>query len=188
MLCQYPRSGSLWPLFEPFGDRAAPAVREIRNLVDPIIEDAMAKKLQLQATGAKMDADDMTFLDYMISKIDGELRSVPTGPCLFTPAADVELVRAEVLNILLASRDTVRLGRVGCLGLGSHGVTDGTCAPAQIASLLTFTVYCLTQHPDVQHALRAEVERVVGESREPTHADIREMRYREYGKPSPVSY
>ncbi|KZV94028.1 cytochrome P450 [Exidia glandulosa HHB12029] len=118
------RIGSLWPLFEPFGDHAAPAVNIIRDLIDPIIQDAIRQVASLQ----------------------------PWSSSLIYPTLDVELVRAEVMNILLAARDTM-------------------------ASILTFTIYCLTQHPGVQDALRHEVERVVGESREPTHEDIREMRY-----------
>lgn len=124
----HPR-GSLWPVFEIFGDRTAPAVKIIDDLIGPIIDSAMAKRGQLS------DIDEMTFLDYMVSQID-----------------DPKLVRAEVLNILLASRDT-------------------------LASVLTFTVYCLTQHADVQATLRAEIERVVGD-RAPTPQDVREMRYR----------
>ncbi|EJD44086.1 cytochrome P450 monooxygenase pc-3 [Auricularia subglabra TFB-10046 SS5] len=122
------RIGSLWPVFEIFGDRTAPAVKIIDDLIGPIIDGAMAKRGQLG------DVDEMTFLDYMVSEID-----------------DPKLVRAEVLNILLAARDTM-------------------------ASVLTFTIYCLTQHADVQAKLRAEIERVVGD-RTPTSQEIRNMRY-----------
>lgn len=122
------RIGSLWPVFEMFGDRTASAVKIIDDHIGPIIDSAMAKRGQLG------DMDEMTFLDYMVSEID-----------------DPKLVRAEVLNILLAARDTM-------------------------ASVLTFTIYCLTQHADVQARLRAEIDRVVGE-RPPTSQDVREMRY-----------
>jgi cytochrome P450 len=66
--------------------------------------------------------------------------------------ADPILVRDETLNILLAGRDTT-------------------------ASLLTSTLYALSQNPGVLARLRAEILSVVGPARAPVPDDIRAMKY-----------
>jgi len=65
---------------------------------------------------------------------------------------DPVILHDEVLNILIAGRDTT-------------------------AASLTFAVYFLSQHPHVLERLRAEVLEKVGASRRPTYDDIREMKY-----------
>ncbi|KAF9450762.1 cytochrome P450 [Macrolepiota fuliginosa MF-IS2] len=66
--------------------------------------------------------------------------------------SDPKILKDETLNIMLAGRDTT-------------------------AATLTFTVYLLSQHPDVMKRLRQEILDKVGPTRRPTFDDIREMRY-----------
>ena len=47
----------------------------------------------------------------------------------------------------------------------------------QTAGTLTFTIYRLSQHPDVFKRLRAEILNKVGPSRRPTYDDLRDMKY-----------
>jgi len=70
------RIGTLWPIFEAFGDKTLPAVKIIRGMVDPIVADALAKKRLRQ--GQEKDIEDMTFLDWMVEQMDGEF--VCLGP------------------------------------------------------------------------------------------------------------
>ncbi|KAJ7056011.1 cytochrome P450 [Mycena amicta] len=65
---------------------------------------------------------------------------------------DQTILRDEILNISVAGWDTT-------------------------ASLLTFTIYMLAEHPQVLSTLRAEILRVVGPNRRPGYDDLREMKY-----------
>ncbi|KAJ7662330.1 cytochrome P450 [Mycena rosella] len=65
---------------------------------------------------------------------------------------DHTILRDEILNISVAGRDTT-------------------------ASLLTFTIYMLAEHPNILLKLRNEILRVVGPTRRPTHDDFRELKY-----------
>ncbi|KAJ6483937.1 cytochrome P450 [Mycena sanguinolenta] len=65
---------------------------------------------------------------------------------------DPTILRDEVLNVTLAGRDTT-------------------------ASLLTFTIYMLTEHPGIFAKLREEIFRVVGPTQRPTFDDFRTMKY-----------
>ncbi|KAJ7023152.1 cytochrome P450 [Mycena alexandri] len=65
---------------------------------------------------------------------------------------DHTILRDEILNITAAGRDTT-------------------------ASLLTFTVYMLTEHPNILSRLRQEIIRVVGPNQRPTYDNFREMKY-----------
>ncbi|KAJ7055990.1 cytochrome P450 monooxygenase pc-3 [Mycena amicta] len=65
---------------------------------------------------------------------------------------DQTILRDEILNISVAGRDTT-------------------------ASLLTFTIYMLAEHPQVLSTLRAEIQRVVGPNQRPSYDDFREMKY-----------
>ncbi|KAJ3994481.1 cytochrome P450 [Lentinula boryana] len=65
---------------------------------------------------------------------------------------DPIILRDEIMNLAVAGRDTT-------------------------ASLLTFTVYMLSQHPDILRKLRSEILSVVGPNRQPTYDDFRDMKY-----------
>ena len=81
---------------------------------------------------------------------------------------DLTVLHDEVLNILLAGRDTVG---------GLHTLIQLCSLGNQTATTLTFTIYLLSMHPDVLKRLRAEVLEKVGPKQRPTYADIKEMRY-----------
>lgn len=66
--------------------------------------------------------------------------------------ADPKVLRDEVLNILLAGRDTT-------------------------TNTLSYGIYMLSKHPDVLKRLRQEVLETVGESRRPDFEDMRSMKY-----------
>ncbi|KAK0436982.1 cytochrome P450 [Desarmillaria tabescens] len=64
---------------------------------------------------------------------------------------DPKVIQDELINILVAGRDTT-------------------------ASLLTFAVYMMCEHPDMTARLRSEILERVG-NRKPTYEDIRDMKY-----------
>ena len=65
---------------------------------------------------------------------------------------DRTLIRDEIMNIMIAGRDTT-------------------------ACTMTMAVYMLTQHPDMMRRLREEILSKVGASRRPTLEDMRDMKY-----------
>lgn len=76
----------------------------------------------------------------------------------------------QLLNILLASRDTV--------GVLHDHVRRGThCTILQTSALLTFVTYFLALHPDVARRLRTEVLEHCGGEKAPTFEDIKNMKY-----------
>ncbi|KAK0491658.1 cytochrome P450 [Armillaria novae-zelandiae] len=64
---------------------------------------------------------------------------------------DPKVIQDELVNVLVAGRDTT-------------------------ASLLTFAMYMMCEHPEMAQRLRAEILEKVG-TRQPTYADIRDMKY-----------
>ncbi|KAJ7909793.1 cytochrome P450 [Mycena leptocephala] len=65
---------------------------------------------------------------------------------------DHTILRDEILNITTAGRDTT-------------------------ASLLTFTIYVVAEHPEILAKLREEILRVVGPMQRPTYYNFRDMKY-----------
>ncbi|KIK53184.1 hypothetical protein GYMLUDRAFT_250607 [Collybiopsis luxurians FD-317 M1] len=65
---------------------------------------------------------------------------------------DKQVIKDELVNILVAGRDTT-------------------------ASLLTFAIYVLTQHPELTKKLRKEILEFVGPSGRPTYKNIADMKY-----------
>ncbi|KAG8897440.1 hypothetical protein FRC01_011339, partial [Tulasnella sp. 417] len=66
--------------------------------------------------------------------------------------SDVELIKDQLLNILLAARDTT-------------------------AQLLSWTCYVLALHPDIMARLREEVLATYGDSESPTFENIKSLKY-----------
>ncbi|KAJ7174420.1 cytochrome P450 [Mycena filopes] len=65
---------------------------------------------------------------------------------------DKEVIRDAIFNILIAGRDTT-------------------------AATLTYSVYMLAEHPDIEAKLRKEILDTVGSSKMPTYDDLRGMKY-----------
>ncbi|KAG9006477.1 hypothetical protein FRB93_008605 [Tulasnella sp. JGI-2019a] len=128
-----------WQLREIFGDRTRGEMKIMCNLVDPIIDAAVRRKAKVGEKGAPeqegSDGDRKTLLSHLVSETE-----------------DREMIRDELLNILLAGRDTT-------------------------AANLTFTVYFLAMHPPVLVRLRKEVMDVIGPTERPDFEQIKDMKY-----------
>ena len=77
----------------------------------------------------------------------------------------------QLINLLVAGRDTV------CLLSPSNGKRALTTLTVQTASLLSFSLYMLTQYPDIAQRLSQEIFEKVGTTKSPTYDDIRDMKY-----------
>ncbi|KLO20137.1 cytochrome P450 monooxygenase pc-1 [Schizopora paradoxa] len=135
------RYGASWPLFNFWGVRTKDSMDIINAFIDPIMREAVAKKKenskQIRSESAvDSDADEgESFLDNLVKHTE-----------------DPILLRDEILNIMIAGRDTT-------------------------ASTLTFAVYCLAMYPEILARLRQEVLTKVGTERHPTYDDLRDMKY-----------
>ncbi|GJE84227.1 cytochrome P450 [Phanerochaete sordida] len=129
----------LWPWFELFQSRTDEPMREIDRWLAPIIQKALGVAQEAEKQGTvgveKQVEEDETLLDHL-------------AKC----TTDPNILHDEILNILLAGRDT----------------TAGT---------LTFVIYFLSQHPDVLRRLRQEIIDTVGPTNRPSYDDIKQMKY-----------
>lgn len=82
-----------------------------------------------------------------------KVRRVSSLQNSFTSNVDLKEVRDELLNILFAARDTM-------------------------TSLFTWITYIFATHPQIMERARNEVLAIVAETRAPSMADLRQMRYR----------
>ena len=78
------------------------------------------------------------------------------------------VLKDEILNILIAGRDTVR-------SPSSFG--HGLIICCKTAGTLTFVVYLLSTRPRVLARLREEVLTEIGPRNRPTYEAIRDMKY-----------
>ncbi|KAH8831094.1 cytochrome P450 [Flagelloscypha sp. PMI_526] len=126
-----------WPLFEFWGDRVEKRMGVIHDYLNPVIQEAFARKQRKELAGDedKGLGESETLIDYLVERTD-----------------DPIIIRDEVLNILIAGRDTT-------------------------ASTLTVAIYMLAQHPHVLERLRSEILEKLGTSRRPTFDVFRDMKY-----------
>ncbi|KAI6040639.1 cytochrome P450 [Pisolithus marmoratus] len=132
------RFGSIWRLAEFWSDRIQKKMVVCYRFIDPILKEALEMKGK-QSTGQVCAEDKRVLEDTLLGH-------------LVNCTEDPTVIRDEIVNILIAGRDTT-------------------------ASTLTYLVYMLSQHPKVLERLREEVLSKVGSSRRPTYDDVRDMNY-----------
>ncbi|KAJ2923800.1 hypothetical protein H1R20_g13302, partial [Candolleomyces eurysporus] len=106
-------------------------MKVVHAFIDPIVAVAIDKK----KSTVVVEKDEETLLENLVNSTE-----------------DPIILRDEVMNLLVAGRDTT-------------------------ASLLTYTIYMLAEHPDILSRLREEILTSIGPDRKPTYADLREMKY-----------
>ncbi|KAF7323743.1 hypothetical protein MKEN_00595300 [Mycena kentingensis (nom. inval.)] len=131
------RWGGVWPLLEMTGDATEEPMRIVDAFIGPIVEAAVKRKEAYAA--ALLDGEKKEEAETLLDE-------------LLNLTSDPKVLKDEVLNILLAGRDTTM-------------------------SVLTSVVYFLSVYPEVFKRLRTEILERVGTERRPTYDDIREMKY-----------
>ncbi|KAG9121911.1 hypothetical protein FRC07_001943, partial [Ceratobasidium sp. 392] len=132
---------ALWPFVEMFWDRTGEDMSVIDKYVRPILREKLKERGKMggksRVEGGEVELEDGsdTLLDHLIQ---------------FT--SDETVIKDEIVNILVAGRDTT-------------------------AATLTFAVYLLATHPKVLAKLRAEILARLGSTKYPTSDDFREMKY-----------
>ncbi|KAL4076590.1 cytochrome P450 [Scleroderma yunnanense] len=128
------RTGLIWPLFELFNDKTAPYVDTIRQWVDPLVRQTLEDNAAVKQAGIERSMAEKTFLQHLADS-----------------TKDTGMIRDQLLNMLLAARDTT-------------------------SCLLTYVTYFLALHPNVAAKLRQEVEDVCGDQ-PPTFENIKKLKY-----------
>ncbi|TFK35037.1 cytochrome P450 monooxygenase pc-3 [Crucibulum laeve] len=145
-------AGLPYPYYSPLAElseaRDHPANKFSRafddaSFINPILAAAVKRKREnskssestLKFTSDREVKEGETLLDHLINYTDDET-----------------VLRDEILNILLAGRDTT-------------------------TNSITFATYMLAEHPDVFQKLRQEILEKVGDTKRPTFDDMRDMKY-----------
>ncbi|KAG8996915.1 hypothetical protein FRB94_011016 [Tulasnella sp. JGI-2019a] len=129
-----------WPLFEFWDDEVKRHMEPIYSYIEPIVQRALdegAANGTLQGRDTEEGPEDHeTLLDHLVSV-----------------TRDRNIIRGELLNILLAARDTT-------------------------AHLITTVLYFLaTEDPEISVCLRKEIADIVGSKNIPTYENIKDMKY-----------
>ncbi|KAF7305559.1 Cytochrome P450 [Mycena chlorophos] len=122
----------LWPLWELRQDGTKEGMEAVRSFLSPIIAVAVERK-RARAEAEKTEAQNL--LDELVNSTE-----------------DREVLMDEMVNILLAGRDTTM-------------------------HTLTMVIYFLSIYPSISQRLRTEILDQVGSTRRPTYEDIRDMKY-----------
>ena len=93
-----------WKLFEFWEDRFTEPMAVIRKVLDPIVENALQKGGK-GPTGDNVEAE--TLLSHLVKLTDGK-HPIHLFCSVSYVFKDPKIIRDEVLNILIAGRDSVR--------------------------------------------------------------------------------
>ncbi|KAF4623248.1 hypothetical protein D9613_002331 [Agrocybe pediades] len=129
------RYGWAWPLAEMFKDESYQPMQVVNAYIEPIVKEALIRKKSLPPKEKGSEEEYETLLDHLVSVTD-----------------DPTVLKDEILNIMIAGRDTT-------------------------AATLTFIIYFLSIYPDVLARLREEIISKVGHTRRPDYDDVKEMKY-----------
>ncbi|TCD71088.1 hypothetical protein EIP91_000180 [Steccherinum ochraceum] len=127
--------GYFWPAFQLFNDDLQPHVDVIDKWIEPMISRVLENKSQMRKAGLSSQVDQSTFLEYLAEHTE-----------------DPQVIKDQLLNVLLAGRDTT-------------------------AALLTFVLYMMAMHPEVARKMRTEVLEQIGSHDAPTFDGLKSLRY-----------
>ncbi|KAF9530727.1 cytochrome P450 monooxygenase CYP63 [Crepidotus variabilis] len=127
--------GSIWPLFELLKDKNEEHCKIIHEWLDPLVRSSLEQKRKRKMANIQSPISEKNFLEHLSESTD-----------------DSVLIRDQLLNMLLASRDTT-------------------------SSTLTYITYFLALYPDVARRLRAEVLEQCGSRDAPTFEQLKSLKY-----------
>ncbi|KAG8931585.1 hypothetical protein FRC00_000718 [Tulasnella sp. 408] len=141
-----------WTVAEFFNDPVKRHMRVVDSYLEPLVRDAVRRRKNLEP---EEKGEYESFLDHLADSTSGKcpvLMCRAEAILTFCGVPDVQLIKDQLLNILLAARDTT-------------------------AQLLSWTCYVLALHPDIMDRLRQEVLAAYGESGVPTFENIKTLKY-----------
>ncbi|PPQ86763.1 hypothetical protein CVT25_012408 [Psilocybe cyanescens] len=145
--------GREWPLVEFGHDKITPLRKVMDEFTDPLMKMALAKREQDLADGIESkDKEEMTLLAHLVNHTQGQIIYTTTGFIELINPVDPKMLKDELINLLVAGRDTTMC-------------------------LLTFAIYMLAEHPDIEKRLRQEIFDKVGPTDGPKYEQMRDMKY-----------
>ncbi|KAH9483187.1 Cytochrome P450 monooxygenase 75 [Psilocybe cubensis] len=146
------RMGDAWPLDELMSDRVLPFRKAMDVFIDPLMKKALDKREQQLLNDKSPDEEEEeTFISHLVTEPYYSSLAT-TGANTLSSILDPKVIKDELINLLLAGRDTTMC-------------------------LLSFAVYMLAEHPDIETRLRNEILEKVGANETPTYDQMREMKY-----------
>lgn len=111
------RVGKTWPMWEVFRDKTKKPMKVVDTFLNPILSEALRKKHELQASekleekerGKDDIEDDETLLDHLVKMTDGLSQAYLPQNILLNLTLDKTILKDEILNIMIAGRDTVSI-------------------------------------------------------------------------------
>ncbi|GAB1524868.1 Protein kinase alk2 [Rhizoctonia solani] len=136
----------LWAWLELFWNRTEQDMDIINAFVTPLLTNKLEEK---RALGSDVKSNSVTS-DGVANELEEAQDTLLDHLLRLTD--DISVIKDELINILVAARDTT-------------------------ASTLTFAVYLLAENPQVMAKLREEVLNRLGASNHPTSEDFKQMKY-----------
>ena len=116
------RLGWIWPLAEVFRDKSRDPMKAVRAYLDPIVENAVQEKREKETKGYATPLgkggveEGETLLEHLVKVTDGaHCHTIPSSP-LTEISTDQNIIKDEILNIIVAGRDTVSLPNIRPFG------------------------------------------------------------------------
>ncbi|KAG8999755.1 hypothetical protein FRB94_014109 [Tulasnella sp. JGI-2019a] len=123
-----------WTMRDLFHDQLAAPTEAIAKYLEPLAVKALELKKQ-RLTNKEKVVEEVSYLEHLAASTD-----------------DIALIRDQLLNMMLAARDTT-------------------------AMLLTGVCYLLARHPDVMAKLRSEIIEKYGVTEAPAYTDMKQLVY-----------
>lgn len=178
------RLGRNWPLREFWKDRVIEHKKKVNEFVDPILKEAVERQRneeRVPLKGGEREAKEgESLLDHLLHYTNGwfllssnfwPVDSEPHDARFPLPYRPDDPQRRDVQYILSRKRYSKSFTPTSIL-------EDHLLIPfIQTASLITFAMYMLAEHPDVLNKLRTEILGKVGTNGLPTYSDMKEMKY-----------
>ncbi len=103
------KSGASWPLREIFGDKVKPLRKVLDDFIQPLLSEGYERKAKgVKSVESEKKPDDMTLLDRLVEEADGKHHfTFEILLANFNLLADPKVVQDELVNVLVAGRDSV---------------------------------------------------------------------------------
>jgi len=98
------RFGDHWPLGSFWRDELKQHMKVVHGYIEPIVADVLSKKRE---NVVPVEKDEETLLENLVNMTEGEYSSVSKDDAMLTPSPDPIILRDEIMNLLVAGRDTV---------------------------------------------------------------------------------
>jgi hypothetical protein len=104
--------GKYWRFLEFWEDKALKQRKTVEEFILPILDNALENRKDDFASGEVKEIKEETFLEHLVKLTEGEpyvIERSSNRQLTLRAALDRKIVMDEILNILLAARDTVSL-------------------------------------------------------------------------------